>query len=969
MSIQIGVTSASVTSRERLILESSVESNMIVIKSPTLRETNIQFDNGLTIGRSNQVLQISKNKIPIASFNSNETIIHSPFILNNTFSTNRNQEQLFGKVTACNIEVIPIGNANNIFNIKKNANESFVNAFTDGTLLISGNLGIGTYPVSNYALHVSSNVYFGKTLYVHTIQDTDDDNKVILKYTDKGLNQIGLMGNVFVGGDIQFGAGVTFDKLVTLTTQTIQNRLDANVLVVTNNTSTNIYSQSNSTLRITHDWTKTKYNALDVYLAGSSNSSLSVGGSNGYIGIGTNNPDAILHVKANLPNSNVDILRISESNNLHNIIVNNAGLIGIGTTLPLHALHFSDDTSFTNSYIGFYDYTSNQDRLFITGYSNETKNIQLTSGGTLALGNIPLDTSWNIDVSCNIRTKILQTNKILSDPLLNEVSFEYNNVSNITNLFSTNAEFNKLTSCSNLITNYFFTSNFSIVGLNIFNTDGFFSITAPSSLITASNIFMSQKGDINDLFANPISEGKLRINADLYDKDGNLINNNTNPNIGLHVYGSNYVGLKISASNTSSLYLAKPHIEGSTIFLNIDDQNKFNIRHVKNINSDNYNILSATNDGLTIGNILNINREPTSLTNTAQFNDTNTYSFKVNKSNDTNVPVLNVDAFNRYVGINRNSPAYGLHVEDNAFITGNMAIRDGRLGIGVVSFPTDYKLQVNGPTLINDSAFITQKLGVGTTDAENYALKVVGDLRLTGNLYGNNAVFETTQWVSMQNSNIYYLGNVGIGTVPYNTNKLEIQGNSIISGNLGIGITNPSTRLHINDGYLIITGNNANIGIGTSTPIATLQVEGTSLLNGNVGIGTYEPLYKHHVHGMGYYSSNVTIDGLLTTRGNISSISDRSLKEDLKPIYNALDRVSYLTGYTYKRIDTNQRECGLIAQDVKEVLPEAVVNTPDSLLTVTYGNLASLFVQAIKEIKEEMNKLEQRIQLLESSNS
>jgi len=264
MSIQIGVTSASVTSRERLILESSMESNMIVIKSPTLKETNIQFENGLTIGRSNHLLQISKNKTPIATFNSNETIIYSPFILNNTFSTNRNQEQQFGKVTACNIEIIPIGNANNIFNINKNENESFVNAYTDGTLLISGNLGIGTYPNANYALQVTSNVYFDNTLYVRTIQDIADDNKILLKYTEKGLDQIGLLGNVFVGGDIQFGAGVTFDKLVTLTTQTIQNRLDANVLVVSNNTSTNIYSQSNSTLRINHDLTKTKYNAFDV---------------------------------------------------------------------------------------------------------------------------------------------------------------------------------------------------------------------------------------------------------------------------------------------------------------------------------------------------------------------------------------------------------------------------------------------------------------------------------------------------------------------------------------------------------------------------------------------------------------------------------------------------------------------------------------------------------------------------------
>lgn len=102
-------------------------------------------------------------------------------------------------------------------------------------------------------------------------------------------------------------------------------------------------------------------------------------------------------------------------------------------------------------------------------------------------------------------------------------------------------------------------------------------------------------------------------------------------------------------------------------------------------------------------------------------------------------------------------------------------------------------------------------------------------------------------------------------------------------------------------------------------------------------------------------------DGTLTSTGNITAYSDRRLKKDLVKITNALDKVCKLTGYTFTRIDNNLKQTGLIAQDVKAVLPEAVSTSEDGILGVSYGQLAGLLVEAIKELKAEVADLKKQL--------
>ena len=102
-------------------------------------------------------------------------------------------------------------------------------------------------------------------------------------------------------------------------------------------------------------------------------------------------------------------------------------------------------------------------------------------------------------------------------------------------------------------------------------------------------------------------------------------------------------------------------------------------------------------------------------------------------------------------------------------------------------------------------------------------------------------------------------------------------------------------------------------------------------------------------------SGSLTTDGSILASGNITAYSDISLKTDLVKITSALDKVGQLTGYTFTRVDTGERQTGLIAQEVQRVLPEAVVDGEH--LSLAYGNLVGLLVEAIKELKAEVDLL------------
>ena len=85
-----------------------------------------------------------------------------------------------------------------------------------------------------------------------------------------------------------------------------------------------------------------------------------------------------------------------------------------------------------------------------------------------------------------------------------------------------------------------------------------------------------------------------------------------------------------------------------------------------------------------------------------------------------------------------------------------------------------------------------------------------------------------------------------------------------------------------------------------------------------------------------------------------------------------LDKVCKLNGYTFDRTDfvvdeitgimPNTRQTGVIAQEVLEILPEAVTGTEEGHYSVAYGNMVGLLIESIKELKGEVDDLKKQLE-------
>jgi len=197
-------------------------------------------------------------------------------------------------------------------------------------------------------------------------------------------------------------------------------------------------------------------------------------------------------------------------------------------------------------------------------------------------------------------------------------------------------------------------------------------------------------------------------------------------------------------------------------------------------------------------------------------------------------------------------------------------------------------------------------------------------------------------------------GSAGLRADQVDTTIMTLQGN----GKVGIGTDNPGAKLSVS-GLAAL----ANLG-GGSTGSAALYVNSTSghvgeliqvLKNGTtkmhmandgkLGLGTSSPTEVLHVVG-----------SILAT-ADITAYSDDSLKTNVQVIDNAVGKVEQLRGVTFDRIEDGSTSTGVIAQELKEVLPEAVHTDEQGVHSVAYGNVVGLLIEAIKEQQKQIDEL------------
>ena len=189
------------------------------------------------------------------------------------------------------------------------------------------------------------------------------------------------------------------------------------------------------------------------------------------------------------------------------------------------------------------------------------------------------------------------------------------------------------------------------------------------------------------------------------------------------------------------------------------------------------------------------------------------------------------------------------------------------------------------------------------------------------------------------NTNIYTLGNVGIGTTNPGSYKLNV------SGDL------KSTNIYTTE----------KVGIGGTNFNLNLAVTGTSYFNGNVGIGITNPSQKLHVIGE------------ILASGDITAFSDKRLKENIIKLNDVDNIINSINGYSFNwnkkgqelLNKSDENEVGLIAQEVQSVIPSAISsNNNDGYLTLKYNKIIPYLVEGFKLLNDKYNKQQEQINKL-----
>ena len=352
--------------------------------------------------------------------------------------------------------------------------------------------------------------------------------------------------------------------------------------------------------------------------------------------------------------------------------------------------------------------------------------------------------------------------------------------------------------------------------------------------------------------------------------------------------------------------------------------------------------------------------------------------------------VLTVLGLGNSIGIGTALPAYlldirspvstgqtALYVQGDVRITGDLSLDDVTLDDATIqNLTVTEALNVTSPGIstfggyvdINNSVDISNNLNVvGLTTLGGYVdINANADFSGTINVVGLSTL---GGYVDINNSvdisgalNVVGLTTLG-GYVDIN-NSVDISNNLNVSGIatiatisvVGAALSNLTVSVFTNLNDLNVSGISTlgtveiNSGIITSTSgIVTYYGDGSNLtgLPGAPSLQTVLNIGNTSTIGM-------SIVGVITAT-DFNSTSDINLKENIHTIENALETINSLRGVSFDWKETGSGSYGVIAQELQEVLPKLV--SVGEIKTVNYNGIIGVLIEAVKELKKEVEEL------------
>lgn len=297
-------------------------------------------------------------------------------------------------------------------------------------------------------------------------------------------------------------------------------------------------------------------------------------------------------------------------------------------------------------------------------------------------------------------------------------------------------------------------------------------------------------------------------------------------------------------------------------------------------------------------------------------------------------------------------------VTNGVYTTGDQTIG------GIKTFSSTIVGSING-----NAATVTN--GVYTTGNQTIAGVKTFSSTISGSITGNsgtvtNGVYTTSDQtiggIKTFSSTIVGSINGNAETVTngvYTTSDQSIAGIKTFSNNIVTSAVSSSGYLDQDTVDAAIFGTVTH-SASSYAPLIKLRATGTS----NVTTGSFGILHNADntqevtIHSIQAADANSRIwrfasTGDFTSPGNVTAYSDERLKTNIRTIDNALDKVSQLRGVYFDK--DGKASTGVIAQEIEKVLPEVVLN--GEYKSVAYGNVIGVLIEAIKELKSEIEEL------------